>query len=59
MVSRGDHLAFTQDYLFNSPSTAAGAIQGRSANGRIDWTDNSGRTLKEFEEEKMGLPSGG
>ncbi len=54
MVSQGDHLAFTQDYLFNSPSTAAGAVQGRSANGRIDWKDNSGRTLKEFQEEKMG-----
>ena len=53
MVSRGDHLEFAQDYLFNSPSTAAGVIQGRSANGRIDWKDNLGRTLKESQEEKM------
>jgi hypothetical protein len=54
MVSSGDHLEFVQDYLFNSPSMAAGVVQGRSANGRVDWKDNSGRTLKEFQEEKMG-----
>lgn len=54
MVSHDDHLEFAQDYLFNSPSTAAGVIQGRSANGRIDWRDERGRTLKEFQEEKMG-----
>lgn len=53
LVSRGDRLEFTQDYLFNSPSTAAGVVQGRSANGRIDWKDNSGRTLKEFQEDRM------
>jgi hypothetical protein len=56
MTSRGDHLEFTQDYLFNSPSTAAGVVQGRSANGRIDWKDYLGKTLKDFQEEKMGTP---
>jgi len=56
-VSRGDHMEFAQDYLFNSPSTAAGVVQGRSANGRIDWRDNSGRTLKAFQEEKMRTSS--
>jgi hypothetical protein len=53
MVSRGDHLEFAQDYLFNSPSTAAGVVQGRTANGRIDWKDNSGKSLKKFQEERM------
>jgi hypothetical protein len=57
LVYRGDHLDFAQDYLFNSPSTAAGVVQGRSANGRIDWKDNSGRTLREFQEEKMRATS--
>ena len=57
MVSRGAHLEFAQDYLFNSPSTAAGVVQGRSANGRIDWKDNYGKTLKDFQEEKMGPQS--
>jgi len=38
--------AFTQDYVFNSPSLAASVILGRSANGRIEWKDRSGTTLK-------------
>ncbi len=37
---------FTQDYSFSSPSTAAAVVMGRSANGRIEWNDNKGRTLK-------------
>jgi hypothetical protein len=53
LVSREDHLKFAQDYLFNSPSTTAGVVQGRSANGRIDWKDNSGKTLKSLQEKKM------
>lgn len=40
----------TQDYLFNSPSTAAGVLLGRSANGRTEWKDASGRTLREIQE---------
>lgn len=53
LIPSGDNLEFSQDYLFNSPSTAAGVVQGRSANGRIDWKDNRGRTLREVQEEKM------
>jgi hypothetical protein len=37
---------FAEDYSFTSPSTAAGVVQGRSANGRNDWKDKNGRTLK-------------
>lgn len=40
----------TQDYVFSSPSTAAGVILGRSANGRTEWQDASGRTLKAIQE---------
>jgi hypothetical protein len=57
LVSREDHLEFAQDYLFSSPSTAAGVVQGRSANGRIDWKDDLGRTLKAVQEEKMSASS--
>jgi Domain of unknown function (DUF4357) len=39
----------TQDYTFNSPSTAAGVMLGRSANGRVEWKDAQGRTLKEIQ----------
>lgn len=42
---------FTQDYSFSSPSTAAAVIMGRSANGRVEWKDKSGKTLKAIQEE--------
>lgn len=40
----------TQDYTFNSPSTAAGVLLGRTANGRTEWKDAKGRTLKAIQE---------
>jgi hypothetical protein len=45
---------FTQDYSFSSPSTAAAVVLGRSANGRIEWKDAKGRTLKELQEAQLG-----
>lgn len=45
---------FTQDYSFSSPSTAAAVVLGRSANGRIEWKDVQGRTLKELQEAEAG-----
>ena len=41
---------FTQDYVFSSPSTAAGVVQGRSSNGRVDWKTKDGKTLKDIQE---------
>jgi hypothetical protein len=46
----GTSYILTQDYTFNSPSTAAGVLLGRSANGRTEWKDAKGRTLKETQE---------
>lgn len=40
---------FTQDHAFNSPSTAAAVVQGRSANGRTDWKTKDGTTLKQLQ----------
>jgi hypothetical protein len=54
---RGEGLIFTQDYRFNSPSTAAGVLLGRSANGRIEWKDDRGRTLKQLQEAALTPPS--
>lgn len=45
----------TQDYTFNSPSTAAGVLLGRSANGRTEWKDAAGRTLKEIQEAEVNM----
>lgn len=50
----GNHFLFAQDYAFSSPSTAAAVVLGRSANGRIEWKDAGGRTLKELQ----GLEAG-
>ena len=47
IVEDGSAYVFTQDQVFNSPSTAAGVVLGRTANGRIEWKDGDGRTLKE------------
>jgi len=44
----------SQDYVFTSPSTAAAVVLGRSANGRIEWKDARGRTLKELQTQEVG-----
>lgn len=36
----------TEDHLFNSPSTAAMTLLSRNANGRTEWKDAEGTTLK-------------
>ena len=43
---KGNSYRFTQDYSFSSPSTASAVAMGRSANGRIEWKNKSGKTLK-------------
>jgi hypothetical protein len=50
LTPSADGYAFAQDYVFASPSTAAGVVQGRAANGRVDWKTKDGRTLKELQE---------
>ena len=52
LEAEGDHLVFTQDFRFASPSTAAGVIVGGSANGRLAWKDESGRTLKRLQQAR-------
>jgi hypothetical protein len=53
LVKNNDRYVFSQDYTFDSPSAAAQVIQGRTANGRIDWKDEQGRTLKELQERSV------
>ena len=36
--------------LFSSPSYAAAFVIGMNTNGRMDWKDKDGKTLKELEE---------
>ena len=39
----------TKNLLFNSPSYAAAFVLGMQTNGRVDWKDEKGVTLKELE----------
>lgn len=49
--AEGSAYQLTQDYVFDSPSTAAGVLLGRSANGRLEWKDSKGRSLKQIQEQ--------
>jgi hypothetical protein len=57
LALEGGFYRFTQDYAFSSPSTAAAVVLGRSANGRIEWKDAQGRTLKALQEAEAGVDS--
>ena len=46
LQAQDGHYIFTENYLFTSPSTAAGIVQGRNSNGRTCWKDSTGKTLK-------------
>ncbi len=52
LTDAGEVYRLSQDYTFNSPSTAAGALLGRSANGRTEWKDADGRSLKDIQERQ-------
>lgn len=55
---RGGLLIFTQDYVFSSPSTAGGVVQGRAVNGRTEWKTADGTTLKQLQEASPRDSSG-
>lgn len=45
---------FTDNYAFKSPIAAAAVVNGRPANGTIEWKMGSGKTYKQWEAEKLG-----
>lgn len=49
LIDKGEYFEFSDDCLFSSPSSAAIAVMGRSANGLTEWKLSDGTTLKEFE----------
>lgn len=51
MAKKGTFYVFTKDAEFTSPSSAAVAIHGGSANGLVVWRDRAGNTLKELDEQ--------
>lgn len=53
LTPAGPHLRFAKTFLFNSPSTAAAVVLGRTANGRVEWKDETGATLKQRQEAAL------
>ena len=58
LVEFGEHLKFTQDVLFSSPSAAAAVVCAGARNGRRSWKDERKNTLKELEEKLVGVIDG-
>ena len=50
----GNHFVFIRDHLFSSPSMAAIAVLGRSANGWIEWKTEQGQTLDSAKRQVIG-----
>ncbi len=48
-----ENYRFTKDHVFSSPSLAAATVMGRNANGRTEWKTNSGKSIKDFEEQMI------
>lgn len=49
---KDDHLVFTKDIEFGSPSTAGSVVRGGNTNGLTNWKDSNGRQLKEIEKSQ-------
>lgn len=45
-----NNMKFLRDYIFTSPSLAAGVVMGCSANGRIAWKNSEHKSIKDIEE---------
>jgi Domain of unknown function (DUF4357) len=55
LALQGGALVFTRDKLFASPSMAAMAVMGRSANGWVEWKTAQGQTLDEVKRQAVGV----
>lgn len=49
LIENGDHLKFTKNVEFSSPSAAAAVIHGGQANGLTSWKNQQNKSLKELE----------
>lgn len=58
LVVDGENYRLAEDTLFKSPSTAAMVLLGRQANGRVEWKDADGVTLKEHQIQQAAKAEG-
>ncbi len=49
LIPKDDHLYFTRDIEFGSPSTAGSIVRGGNTNGLTQWRNANGKSLKELE----------
>jgi hypothetical protein len=50
LVADGDYLKYAKPYTFESCSTAASVTLGRNSNGRIEWKNTKGTTMRDLQE---------
>lgn len=55
LAQNGDSYVFTRDHLFTSPSMAAIAVMGRSANGWLEWKTEQGQTLDNAKRQSLSV----
>jgi hypothetical protein len=48
LIDEDDHLRFTRDHVFRSPSGAAAVVLGRAADGWIEWENKNGESWDEI-----------
>lgn len=54
LVAHGEHMCFSDDCAFSSPSAAAAVVSGRSANGRTSWlVEGTGQTYAAWQELQL------
>lgn len=55
LIGDGDNRILKENYAFSSPSLAAGILNGRAGNGRLEWkVKGTKKTYKEWESERLG-----
>ncbi|MBR0704553.1 GIY-YIG nuclease family protein [Bradyrhizobium diazoefficiens] len=50
---QGTVCVFAKNYAFKSPSAAAAVVNGRPANGTVEWKTPGGQTYKEWEAQQL------
>ncbi|MDP2245704.1 GIY-YIG nuclease family protein [Pseudomonas sp.] len=54
LVVDGEHMRFSDDCAFSSPSAAAAVVSGRSANGRTSWlVEGTGQTYAAWQDQQL------
>ncbi|NQT97181.1 MAG: DUF4357 domain-containing protein [Candidatus Marinimicrobia bacterium] len=48
LVKNNSKMVFSEDFIFESPSSASGVICGSSRNGRDDWKDSNGNSINDL-----------